>query len=547
MIFIIHLTLERTFAKILFISIFIFLYSCNSVKRVPKDQFLLTKNTIYVDSVKTGSVKLYNQLYQKPNAKLPLVNIPLRLHIYNLASVDKDSSYQAWLHKKPNRKRNMARLLSQKQVDRLGSDLVAINSWIRKTGEAPSIFDDIKTKKSANKLKAYYWNQGWFNASVDYTIEKKKKKKAKVKYYLKSKQPYIFGTLKTEIESSVADSIYQLHKENSLIKQGQQFKTETIEKERDRLTKIFRNSGLFHFEKEYITFDADTVNTNYKVQLNMSIKNRTASRDSLPTIPFKVHRISKVNVFTDYTNDKKNIKPKDTIIYRDYHIYSYDYLKFTRKAITNSVLIFPDKIYRDQDRTITYNQINNLKVFKYPNIQYRLDPSDPNQSDLIADVRLTMRKKYSVNVEFDVSTSNIQAFGIGFRSSLLIRNLFKGAELLEISPRGTIGSSRDAVNNNDNFFDITEIGLDFKLSFPKIVFPFNINKIIPKYMSPTTNLIFSIDSQENIGLDRQTATGIFNYQWKPNKTTTNQIDIINIQYVRNLNTNNYFNVYRKFL
>lgn len=62
-------------------------------------------------------------------------------------------------------------------------------------------------------------------------------------------------------------------------------------------------------------------------------------------------------------------------------------------------------------------------------------------------------------------------------------------------------------------------------------------------MSPTTNLIFGINVQQNIGLDRQNATGIFNYQWRPSKTITNQIDIVNVQYVRNLNTNNYFNIY----
>jgi len=250
-----------------------------------------------------------------------------------------------------------------------------------------------------------------------------------------------------------------------------------------------------------------------------------------------------VNVFTDYSYQNKNQEPKDSASYNGYNIYSYDKLRYTRKAMTNAILITPGEIFKDNDRTLTYNQINNLKTFKYPNIRYDIDPNNPNGTDLIANVLLTPKKKYSTNVEFDISTSNIQVFGIGFNGSFLTRNVFRGAEIFEISARGSIGSSKDPVDPDDQFFDISEIGLNFKLSFPKIIFPIKTNRIIPKYMSPTTNLIFGINSQQNIGLDKVNFSGIFNYQWKPSTKLTNQIDIINVQYVRNLNTGNYFNVY----
>jgi hypothetical protein len=54
---------------------------------------------------------------------------------------------------------------------------------------------------------------------------------------------------------------------------------------------------------------------------------------------------------------------------------------------------------------------------------------------------------------------------------------------------------------------------------------------------------FGANAQNNIGLDRQNINAIFNYRWKPSKIRTNRFDLMNIQYVRNLNTNNYFNVY----
>ncbi len=535
--------MKHFLTKILLITLTtIFLISCNAVKRVPESDYLLENHKIFIDSVKTNDSKLYNQLYQKPNTKL--LGIPIRLHIYNAAAVDQDSAYQDWLTRKPNREKRMTSFFSKKQVDRLGVGLTGINEWLKKTGESPFIIDESKTKRSTKRLEAYYWNNGWFNNQVTYKINKKNNKRATVDYYITPNQPYIIDSLSTRVESKVADSIYQLNKEKSTIISGKQYKTLDIETERERLTSLYRNSGLFHFEKEFIKFDADTINTGHKVNLNLLIKNRSVTfGDSTARIPFKVHKISKVNVFTDYSFQNRNKKPTDSMFYKGYNIYGFDEIKYTRKAITNSILINPGEIFRDRDRTFTYSQINNLKTFKYPNISYDIDPSDPNGENLIANIALTPRKKYSFNTEFDVSTSSIQAFGIGFGGSLLIRNVFKGAEILEISARGSIGSSSDAVDGGEKFFNISEISTDVKLTFPKILFPFRTNKIVPKRMSPTTNIIFGMNVQQNIGLDKTNASGIFNYLWKPNITVTNQLDLINVQYVRNLNPDNYFNVY----
>jgi hypothetical protein len=55
---------------------------------------------------------------------------------------------------------------------------------------------------------------------------------------------------------------------------------------------------------------------------------------------------------------------------------------------------------------------------------------------------LTPRKKYSFGTTLDVTHSNIQDFGVGFSVSETIRNVFNGAETLELAARGNIGSSK---------------------------------------------------------------------------------------------------------
>ena len=522
---------------------FVLFSSCNAVKRVESDEYLLTDNTIFINGEESGEQRLYNLLYQSPNETV--LGIPLQLYTYNLADLTPDTTFQNWIHKKPGRKERLSKLLSEKQVQRLGTSYVNFNEWLQEIGEPPAIVKENSTERSAERLKTWFWNQGWFDAETSYEIIPGERKRAEVEYYVNPKQPYLIDSVGTRIASPAVDSIYEVHKQNSLIVPGKRYETSDLAAERDRLTTLFRNNGLYHFEQEYITFEADTVNTGKKVNTGVLIQNRETTIDGASTrIPFKVHRISEVNVFPDYTFSKKNRTITDTASYEGYHIYSFDELDYKPQALTDAIFITPGTTYADNDRSLTYNRINQLGVFRYPNIQYMPDPRDSTNTNLIANIFLTPRSKYSLGFEFDLSQSNIQEFGIGFGGSLLIRNIFERAEILEISARGSIGSSKDIASGDDRFFDITEVGTDIKLTLPRIFFPLSTERFIPKYMYPFTSFSLGANTQHNIGLDKQSLTAIMNYRWSPSDILTHQLDLVNIQYVRNLNTGNYFNVYR---
>lgn len=230
--------------------------------------------------------------------------------------------------------------------------------------------------------------------------------------------------------------------------------------------------------------------------------------------------------------------------YNGYKLFSYGKMRFRPKAIASAISITPGKIYKDIDRTLTYTQISDLRIFKYPNISYTEVEADSTGRLLNSTILLSPRDRFNLGVDFDAYTSTIQQFGISFSGNMLFRNIFRGAEILEISGRGSLGSSKDAAESDSGFFNISEFGTDVKLTFPRILFPINTEKVIPKYMSPSTSVSFGYSVQNNIGLDRQTSNAIYNYRWKPSKILTYQVDLFNLQFVRNLNTENYFNVYK---
>lgn len=533
--------MKKSHSYILFLFILtIFLGSCNALKRVGEDQQLLIENTILVDGKKEKSETITNLINQIPNNKL--LSFPLRLHIYNLARPNRDSLFDAWLASHPKKEKRLVKRYSKKQLNKLKQSSLDFNSWLKKTGEQPIIIDTSKTNRTVKNLERFYFKNGWFNRTVKFQIDSVGKKRGKIIYKIERNSPYIIDSISTKIASKLIDSLYQINQEKSLLKRGEQFKDIHYGNERDRLTEAFRNSGVFHFSQDYISFENDTLLNGNIVNTEIQIENRQIrNEDSIARVPFKIYKIKEVNIITDDNSKNQGNLLKDSISYNNKNIYSYGKIKYRPKSIVDAIFINKDSVFSDIDRKRTYRHLNDLQVFKYPSINYTVNEFD---TTLTANIKLSPRKKYGLGFDIDLSQSNIQTVGLSFSTSLRIRNIFRGAETLEISGLGAVGASKDGSNNNAAFFDINEFGGDIKLIIPRFFFPFKTEKIIPKYMSPSTRISFGFTSQTNIGLDKRTFNGKINYRWKPKSTLNHVLDLLNVQYVRNLNPSNYFNVYQ---
>ena len=527
-----------------FILIAILFCACNAVKRVPDGKLLLTKNEIAVNNKSIKDENIFDQLYQKPNSTF--LGYRLRLNLYNLANLKPDSTYQAKFTNNPGKFERKSKWLSAKQVNRLGKSFwyYGIHEFLKRTGEPPVIVNKERTDKSLLRLKYYYFNNGFFNVNAAYKIDTLSIKKAKVKYEITPGNPYFLDSLKTTILTPALDSLYQTIKSNTFIKSGNQYKTDDFENEKNRITTHFRNHGVYYFQPNYVTFDIDTINKVNLANINLMVGNYSYQEgDSTRTEPFKIYKISDVNIYTDYSPSSNAMNITDSTSYKNFNLYSQGKLKYKPRAITNAIFITKGGLYADNKTVLTTRYLNNLKIFNYPSIQYEVDKRDTTAQSLIAKVYLTPRKKYSFGTTLDVTHSNIQDFGIGLSVSETIRNVFNGAETLEIAARGNIGSSKDLANPKDNFFNVVEYGLDLKLNIPRILMPFNTDKIIAKSMIPSTLITAGFAKQRNIGLDKENFTGALSYNWTPKLNHTARFDLFNTQFVRNLNPQNYFNVY----
>ena len=532
-------TISNTIGFVIFISL---LSSCSIVKRVKSNEYLVTENVILEDGKKNNEERVNNIIIQKTNSGMQgMFKFPLKLHIYNLARPNIDSIIEANILSNPNKVRRKTNLLSKKQFDKYIESKRNFNSWLKRTGEAPVIYNKDKTEKTASNLNKYYARRGWFNNEVDFEVNKDSNKIAKVAYKIVKHKPYLIDSITPFISSPAIDSLYNDFSKGSYLQKGDQFDEDNYERERERINTYLRNSGFYHFGQDYIRMVIDTIGTNNKVNTELIIADRSIrAEDSVIIRPFKIYKIKAINIFTDDNFDNRFKAISDTTTFKDYTLYSKNKLKFRPKALTDAVFMNKGDIYSDLARSRTSRYLNDLQMFRYPSIDYVENEED---STLTANIYLEPRKKYSLNFDPEINQSNIQTIGFSFNTGLKIRNIFRGAETLELTAIAAIGASKDRSDDASAFFDINEYGGNIRLTLPRLFTPFNTDKIIPKYMSPNTVINLSATSQQNIGLDKQTLAGILGYNWFPSNTVSNTLDLFNVEFVKNLNTDNYFGVY----
>ncbi len=520
------------------------LSGCTSAKKIAGEKYLLEKNVIFKNKQELIQDPVKFLLVDQPNRKV--LGIPLKRNLYILAAPHPDSVFNAWLHQKPKRKKRLDNWLSPKQVKELGRYKSGFNQWLKESGEAPVFLDTVATRKNINRLKQFYKNQGYFDTDVKSENILGTRQKAVVHYFVETGDQYTIESIDKNIHSPAVDSLYELSLKERLIQKENPFEIDRFEAERSRLINFFRNNGVYNFQQNSIQFtaaiDSSGVDTKIPVLVNINDLQKREN-NTLKNVPYQIHPVSKINVYLDTPGQLGQLSGfTDSLAYKDFTLYFKGKLKYKPKALEEVIFIQKDKPYSDLERTQTYRYISNLRNFKYPSITYSLINQD--HPDLEANIFLNPKERFSMEFDADLSHSNIQDFGLSLGTSFGIRNIFRGAETLEIGVKNTLGSSSDIASIDRQFFNLYELGSDIKLRFPRILLPLNVDRIIPKTYNPSTDITFSATLQQNIGLDKQYFGASYQLNWQPNALAKLNLKFIDLEFINNQNINNYFNVYR---
>ncbi|MGB1042213.1 MAG: hypothetical protein ACPGU6_02380, partial [Tenacibaculum sp.] len=240
--------------KLSFFFLLVVLFSsCSTIKYVKDNELLLAKNTVYVDSVKSTNENITELLMQRPNAKA--LGMPLSLYFYNLGNPDAPKTPSKWAAKHPKTYSFFKNTFSEKQSISVAKTFIGFNNWFLKSGQAPIIIDDKKTRRTVTNLDAYFQNEGYFRTKTTAQKDTLSKKKGRITYNISRGKPSFIDSINTYISSRVLDSIYENDTEKRFLKTGEQYKVDNFIKEANRIVKLYRNKGIYHFNENYIAFE----------------------------------------------------------------------------------------------------------------------------------------------------------------------------------------------------------------------------------------------------------------------------------------------------
>lgn len=488
----------RFIRVLLLVVVVALVWSCSSTKHVPSGEHLLNNVSIKVEDAKdVSSSELYNYLRQAPNHKV-LGGLKIQLATYNMSGGDTTKWY---------------------------------NRWLRRLGQAPVIYDQSLTMASANQLRQAMINKGYLGASVSVdTLRKDKKKKIDVSYTIKAGEPHRIVSIDYQIpDTTIAQYIYA-DTARSSINPGDLFDINNLDAERSLMVNRLRNRGYYAFNKEYITFTADTAAGSKEINLTLNLNQPILHNDTAKTI-HRQYYVRDVIFVVDYEsgNIDSGFVALYTVRYKDIIVlYGKDhYIK--PKVLEECCFIVPGEKYQARQIDLTHEALGRLDILKFINIS--MNPVAQIGDDMWLDAYILMSRNKKQGVTLELEGTNSEGdLGFGVGVTYQHRNLAKGSELLTAKFRTayeSLSGDFDGIINDRYTEYATEIGI----TFPKFMSPF-LSKEFKRRMKATTEFAVSFNYQERPEYTRIIAGAAWKYKWNNRQNTVRRtFDLLDINYV----------------
>lgn len=481
---------------------FIFI-GCNPTKTLQPDELFLQKVKITTDNKRIDKDELYRINKQKTNKKILGV---FRFHLgaYNLF---------------------------HKRVENLKENI----------GEAPSIYDSLSSIRSAEQISLYLKNRGYFHNNVTYST-KRHKNKIKLFYKVNSGDPYTINELTYKFQEPNLGGYVLYKKDNSLIKSGDNFDVDILDKERERIKKVLKNRGYYYFSNNFIKYKVDSTIGNNRVNIELKVyDNKTKKSDTEETIevPHKKYTINDINVFIGKNLKNQSLSDFDTTSYNDIHLFYNNKLRFKPKMLRHSIDFKPKEYFSLVDQNVSYRHLSELKLFKNISIQY--EEIDSNR--LNSNIYLTPLPNKSFSLE-GIGTNTGGDIGVEGNIIYQNKNLFRGGEHFTVKLKGGLEIQRlvsVAVEENEIFgspFNTIEFGPELSLVFPRFLLPLNLERF-SKRANPKTTISTTVNIQQRPEYSRDLAQFSFGYFWNETRFKKHFVTPFNISYI-NLNLSSEF-------
>jgi outer membrane protein insertion porin family len=469
---------------------FLLLASCSGTRHLPPGEKLYTGAETKLESTNNISSKLIKTTMEnaiRPDPNKVFLGLRPKLWMYNTAGESPETKFKKWL---------------------------------KKRGEAPVLISDIKPGVTAEFIDAGLFNIGIFKSFTNFEIVEKKHT-AKVIYTSFIHEPYIIKDIVYAIpDDSLINTILK-EKKKSLIKTGEEYNLATLEMERMRIDALLKDNGYFYFDPDYLLFKADTSNANHTITLKMTLK------EGIPDNAVTVYRINHVYIDQNYSlNQETEDVKKETISFQNVDFVKDDSgLWIKPKELLRSVYLRKNEVFSRENHNITLNRLISLDNFKF--VRVKFTNSDTTTCDYLdVEIFLTPMPKRTFRTEMEFVSKSNNFTGPRMNLSLLNRNSFKGAELLNFNMSGSFEYQRNSTEKNYYSYSINP---QVELHFPRFIAPFKI-RTWSRYI-PKTRFIVAFNYLRRVDyFDMKTFEFVYGYKWKQDIRKEHELNPVSVSY-----------------
>ena len=467
------------------VAILLFTYSvltsCSNTRYLKPGQVLYTGAVVKVNPDSAKKVDNQKQLVKdlegktRPAPNKSILGLKFKLFIYNLAGEPtKPKGFRHWLR--------------------------------TKVGEPPVLLSDVKLKYNTDVLKSYLISKGYLQAAVtgDTVV---KNKKGKAIYTANTDIRYKINRVTFPPDTGNLTTIIQQTSSKSLVKPSNFYDLETFKNERLRIDNELKERGYFYFNPDFIIMQVDSTIGKNLTNVNVRIKNTS------PVEALKPYRINNINIFPNYNLRRDSVLRASTpTAYKDFNIYD-SRNTFKPKVFDRLVFFSKGETYNRKDHNQSLNRMVNLNTFQ--DVRMEFIPHNGFKDDILdLNIYLTPLKKNSLTFSVTGTNKSNNFIGSEVKLTQTTRNLFRGAEQLDVSVSGGFETQYSGRTSGINSYSLTTNG---KLTFPRFIIPFfkfeSTTAFIPKTIISLTYQLLKRDSLYTLNSFKAE----YGYNWKENQ------------------------------
>jgi len=393
-------------------------------------------------------------------------------------------------------------------------------NWLRKKGEPPVLLSEVKLKYNNDVLTSYLISEGYLQAVVtgDTVV---KEKKGKAIYTANTGNRYRINKINFPPDTGALTKIINENKGKTLLKTGDFYDLDVYKNERIRIDNDLKERGYFYFSPDYLIMQVDSTIGKNLVNISVKVKNIA------PDAGLKPYTIKDINIYPNYSLRRdsvlRSLKP---LQYNDFNIYD-DKNTFKPRLFDRLVFFQKGEPYNRKDHNQSLNRMVNVGAFQDVRAEFLpVDSFKNNQLDL--NIYLTPLKKNSLTFSVTGTSKSNNFVGSEVKVTQTTRNLFRGAEQLDMSVSGGFETQTRGLSVGRNQLSLTA---EAKLTFPRLIVPFykpnTTTAFIPKTITSLSYQMLSRGSEYTLHAFK----GEYGYNFKENIYKEHNLNPISISYI----------------